>query len=496
MTALAPLRASNGYIGLGKQSVIGNAVSPTIFPRWRDGSVLSVELKAEDVEEGDTSAQLSAIIKNEQSVKIKLIFVARPIIAGFVETAALRSGSDTYTGPTVSTTTSSVLALGATANTTLNGAVAAGATSIVVTSNTGFTPSGFSIPVILDAGTNVSEVVTLTSAASGTTFTVTALKFAHASGATVQTPAGFTLAANTGLTASATKALCLDAGLSTQEFITILTPGVGSGPYSYYMNSNTTSGAFAQTHTNGGNVQSTAQHAISDQAGNCNPYTIEFGFGTTSGKSMVLRVRDCMPTMCKRSGSKGGLWIYDTDWVGTATTLQASPSSVTLEIGNPFLYTQIQGGVTLDVSTGETAYLENLDISTNNNVELIQTELLTPDAPLADAIRTDLSWTSVWQTSQSQNRMANVLMGGINGTSDAQTILNNPITVVLAQPDKFNQITYSIPNINNVKYTMPALKAKGGHFAQQVDCSATNAQGANTNIMTVTVLNTQNSAYG
>lgn len=492
---LSPLRSSNAYIGLAKQSVKGTGVTPTLFIRWRDGSGLEPDIKMEDVEEGDTTRRLSAIIKNMQAVKVKLNFDARPIALGFIETAALGAGSDAYTGPTIATTLASVLALGATASTTLNGAVSAGGTSITVTSGTGLTPASGTIPVIIDAGTNVSEIVYLTMAASGTTFTVTALKFAHASGATVQTTAGFTLAANTGLTASNTALpLVIGAGVATEEFIKINTPGIGSGPYSYYSVHNTVTGAFSQTHAGSDTLKNSASHVITDQGGNGNYYTIEINFGGSSG--MTLRVIDCMLNTVKRSGSKGGLWVYETDWMGIATTLQATPTSVVLEAHNPYLYTQIQGGVTLDASTGESSYLEQLDISSNNNLESIQTEGLIPDALLMDAIRVDASWTSPFQSTQSQNRYAQMYFGGINGTTDAQTVLNNPITVVLTPPDNFNVVTYSLPNINNVKVMPPSPKAKGGHMTQQVSVSATSAQGANSSVISVTVLNTQLSAYG
>lgn len=489
---LAPVRSSNSYIGIARQSGKGNGAAPTNFFRWRDGSGIEPDVKMEDVEEGDTSRQLSATIKNMQQVKVKLDFDARPVGLGFIETAALGAGSDSYTAPTLSVSATGILAVGTTANTTLSGSIVAGATSISVASGTGFTPAGFTIPVILDAGTNIAEIVTLTSAASGTTFTTTATKFAHASGATVQTPAGFTLAANTGLTASGTKNVVLDAGTATEEFVSFATPGVGAGPYSYYITSNTLTGAFAKTHTTP-TIQSNASHLITDQSGNGNYYTIEINFGGSSG--MTLRIIDCMLNTCKRGGQKGGLWVYQTEWIGIATTLQATPTSVVLEAHNPFLYTQMQGGVTLDASTGEASYLESVDISSNNNLENIQTEGLIGDALLMDAIRVDASWTAPFQSTQSQNRYAQMYFGGINGTTDAQTVLNNPITVVLTQPDNFNTVTYNLPNINNVKVMPPQPKAKGGHMTQQTQVSATNAQGANTNVLKVTVTNSQFSAY-
>ncbi len=468
MPTLSPVRASNSYIAVGKQSVKGTGVAPDHFFRWLDGSGITPDVKMEDVEEGDTSRRLSAIIKNMQQVKINIDFNARPIGLGFVECAALGAGSDAFSNATLSVS------------------------AITTTANTGLTGTGI-LPVIIDAGTNIAEIVNLTQAGAGNTFTVTATKFAHASGATVQTPAGFTLASNTGLTASGTKNVVLDAGLTGEEFVSFLTPGIGAGPYSYYITSNTTSGAFAKTHTTP-TIQSSASHVLTDQGGNGNYYTIEINFGGSSG--MTLRIIDCMLNTLKRGGKAGGLWQYQSEWTGTATTLQASPTTVVLEAHNPFLYTQLQNGVTLDASTGEANFLESFDLTSNNNLESIQTEGLTPDALLFDALRVDASWTSPFQSTQSQNRYAYMYFGGINGTTDAQTVLNGSITVVLTQPDNFNTVTYSLSNINNVKVMPPQPKAKGGHMTQQVDVSATNAQGANSNVLSVTVTNSQFSAYG
>lgn len=174
---LVPLRASNAYLGVGKQTAQGTAVAPSYFPRWLDGSSFEFDAKFEDIYEGDTTRRLSQIIKNGQQMKIKQVFYPRPNEVAFFEGAALGSGSDTYTAPTISTTTS--------------GTNSAGATTLVTVGNGGLTGTGTSY-VIVDAGTANEEIVALTTPGTGTgpyTYTIAAggtLKFTHSAGATVQ----------------------------------------------------------------------------------------------------------------------------------------------------------------------------------------------------------------------------------------------------------------------------------------------------------------------
>src|SRR6266568_3194240 len=184
-TLLIPISDINAYLAFAKQSVGGTSVTPTYFPRWDDGSTFAVETKTEEIWEGDGSRHLSQIIKNGQEVKAKLISYLRPVELGFFEQLANGLSSDTYTGPTVSTT--------------LNGATLAGATTIAVHTNTGLTGSGTKT-LIIDPGLSTEEIATFTTPPTGGsdpyTLTVVSsgtLKFAHSDAAVVKTNASHVL---------------------------------------------------------------------------------------------------------------------------------------------------------------------------------------------------------------------------------------------------------------------------------------------------------------
>jgi len=180
MSLILAIREDNAYIGIGKQSQGGTSVAPSYFPRWLDGSNIQLDIKAEDVWEGDGSRHLSLIIKNRQEVKGKLVVAPRPNELGLLEAMAQGSGSDTYTAPTT--------------NTTLAAAATAGATTISLTANTGLTSSG-TATLVIDSGLATEEIVTITTPPSGTgPYTATlangaTLQQAHSSGATVQSTA-------------------------------------------------------------------------------------------------------------------------------------------------------------------------------------------------------------------------------------------------------------------------------------------------------------------
>jgi hypothetical protein len=104
--ATVPITGRNAYIGFAKQSSQGVGAAPTIFPRWLDGTSIEFDLKTETIEEGDGSRRSSIVIKNMQSAKIKLVVTPRANELGFLETAAMGSGSDVMTPPSISTTLS------------------------------------------------------------------------------------------------------------------------------------------------------------------------------------------------------------------------------------------------------------------------------------------------------------------------------------------------------------------------------------------------------
>jgi len=179
MAVVAALRGDNAYFGLGKQSLGGTAVAPTVFPRWLDGSSIEIDAKMEDIWEGDSSRRLSQIIKNRQMVKIKLVCNPRPVEVGFLVCAALGAGADTPTAPAT--------------NTTLAASVAAGATTFTVASNAGLTSAGTAV-LDIEPGLSTEEVVTVTTPVTGAgpyTATIASggvTKFAHANAGTVISP--------------------------------------------------------------------------------------------------------------------------------------------------------------------------------------------------------------------------------------------------------------------------------------------------------------------
>lgn len=180
---VSPIRSDNGYVGIGKQTTGGTAVAPTVFPRWMDGSSISIEQKDEDVWEGDGSRRLGSVIKNLQSASVKLTIMPRPNEIGFFETMAQGAGADSYTAPSISTT--------------LSAASLANATSVSVAANTGLTGST-AIPLVLSAGTAREEIAIFQPPTTGSgpyTLNVNSgyngghLLLAHNSGDTVQSAA-------------------------------------------------------------------------------------------------------------------------------------------------------------------------------------------------------------------------------------------------------------------------------------------------------------------
>jgi hypothetical protein len=178
----SPLGSANAYIAFAEQtSGLGVVATPSYFPRWLNGSGFEMDLKTEEIREGGTR-RASQHIKNGQSVKIKLMCLPRPNELALFEAMAAGSSSDTYTGPTVSTTTSG------SSNT-------AGSTTLVLVDNTGLTASG-TVYVVAEPGTSKEEVVALTTPGSGSstpyTYTIAnsgTLKYTHSASSTVKSSA-------------------------------------------------------------------------------------------------------------------------------------------------------------------------------------------------------------------------------------------------------------------------------------------------------------------
>lgn len=413
MTAIG-LRSDNAYIGLAKQSVAGTAVAPSTFPRWLDGSSIEVDLKAEDVWEGDGSRRLSTIIKNRQMVKIKLVCNPRPVELGFLETATAGAGSDSNTAPAASTT--------------------------------------------LSGAGNTSGSTTVT------------------------------LVANTGLTSSGSANLDINAGAATEEIVNVTTPGTGSGPYVYTI---TSSGTLKYTHSAAEPVITSDTHVITDQADG-NWYSIEVSLGGTSG--IIIRARDCKVESCKRSCKAGGSYLaYELEFVGIACLVQASPTSVTLENRQAFIYTQ--GAWTLDGSAGgDSPNVEMFDITTKNNLD---TEILTEQITLAGLIfgnaNVDMSYDVVMING---NRIALAYYGSTAGTTDSQTLGTGSLTLLFTEADNFHTLQYKILTLVYTKVGLPQPKKDGKHFKLAVQATSISNGGLNTYLLQTTLTNTQTSAYG
>ena len=186
---LTPIPGYAFYCGYIKQSVWGTAVAPTgasaWFSRWQDGTSAQPTTQVQKEREGDASPFINLIYKKGQYWGIKVVEYARPITVGRILQACLRSGSDTYTAPTMSGTLSASVVAGATSfSTALN-------LGTVGTLNLNATP-GYSsttyevVTVDLTTKTGVGPY-TYTLAAGGK------FKNAHASGDTISTQSIHTL---------------------------------------------------------------------------------------------------------------------------------------------------------------------------------------------------------------------------------------------------------------------------------------------------------------
>lgn len=171
MSLVIPIRSSNAYIGVGKQTVGGTAVAPTIFPRWLDGSTIDITLKEERILEGDGTRRLSQVIKNQQMTKVKITCIPRPVELGFFEAAALGANADSVTPAVYSSTVSATHAVGD--------------TNLVVGSVTNLPTAPTSL--VYDPGSATEEIVQVISNA-GTSLTVLPLKFAHGATKSVLSP--------------------------------------------------------------------------------------------------------------------------------------------------------------------------------------------------------------------------------------------------------------------------------------------------------------------
>lgn len=179
-TVLIPFKGNNFYLGFSEETTPGTPVAPSIFPRWKNGTSVAIQMDTEEFEEGDGSRRTTLVIKNGQKVKIKYTGSLRPNERGYFEKWAQGASSETYTANTV--------------NTTMSALSNAGATSITTAGNTGLTGTG-TIALAIGAGTNAEEIAVFNLPATGvgpytltvaSTYNGGALRLAHANASTIK----------------------------------------------------------------------------------------------------------------------------------------------------------------------------------------------------------------------------------------------------------------------------------------------------------------------
>jgi hypothetical protein len=206
----------------------------------------------------------------------------------------------------------------------------------------------------------------------------------------------------------------------------------------------------------------------------------------------TIRITDCKIESIKRSSKAGMLLEYTVDFNGIATVSQNSPSTVTLEAHQPFLFTQ--GTWTLNgATTGDALAVESFDIQQKNNLDLaIQTEQLTLAAIIFGNLDISVTTDIVMQN---KNLIALTYWGGVSGTTDAQAIGAGSLTVKFAQADGFHSVQYNVPTMHYDKVTEPTPKKDGKHYKVGIQSQGVSNQGSNAYILQTTVTNSQTTAY-
>lgn len=498
VTLISPLRDSNAYVGISKQAVGGTAVAPSTFIRWLDSTSMGIEVASEEIVEGDTTRHVAFFIKNKQETKIKIVTYIRPILAGMLEAASMGTVSDNITDQTPSTTTNTVVTGGS-------------STTVGITSNTGFTSAGGgTFQLILGTGTSNDpyETVTFSVPTSGTTLTVASsynggvFKSSHPSGTTISSVAvvntsltnaptagatSFQTGKNTGLTSGGTQSVVLSPGTVNEEIVTVTVPGTGTGPYTYTI---ANSGTLKYSHSIGDAVLQPVNHVIED-TNDGDYYTVEMNFGGTNG--ITIRVRDCKVDQIKRSADSGKLLKVEIDLVGIACAVQATPSTVTLEAHQPFLFTQSNGGWTLDGSTtGDALNIQKFDITTKNNLDMVQTEAVIYAASIFGKLQIEVSLDVIYTNN---TKIGQAFFGAVGGTADAQSFVLGSCTILFTQADGMHTLQYSIPTLTYHKVALPVPKGDGKAFVQPITAGGSSNNGSNAYVLQTTVANFQTASY-
>lgn len=310
---------------------------------------------------------------------------------------------------------------------------------------------------------------------------------------TAATSSTVTLTSVTGLPGSGTVAMVLEAGTANEEIALFTLPPSGS-VLTLAAAYNGGTGKFALSHTSGVAIKTQSIHTIPTPQADGSYFTAEISLGGTAG--LILRITDCKLDQLKLSG-KPGLIMFESDWIGIASVVRTSVSTVTFENHQPFLY--FQGVWTLNgVTTGNALAVEKFDIARKNNLDPVQTEALTFAAMIFGRSEVDVAIDEVYQDSSliGQAYFGTALnTTPIAGATDSQTIVNGSLTLAITQADTFNAVTYTLNTLVISKVGMPVPKTDGKHFMQALSLASVSNMGANAYTVQAKVNNTQYTAY-
>jgi hypothetical protein len=285
--------------------------------------------------------------------------------------------------------------------------------------------------------------------------------------------------------------LVVGAGSANEEIATFTIPATGVGPYTLTV---ANSGSLKKAHTTSDAIRTYSLHTLTDQI-DSPYYTVEVGLGSlNSGAGPTLRITDCKIEQIVRSAKAGGILEYTVDFIGIATTAQNNPATVSYENHNIFLYSQSNGGWTLNgATTGDAAAVENFSITQKNGIDTgIQAEQLTLGALIFGNIDVKTNIEIIMQNSQ---LIALTYLGGTAGTTDSQTIGSGSLTLTFTQPDGFHSVTYTLTTLHYAQVKMPEPKKDGKHYKLTLEGTSVSNQGQNAYIISVAIQNTQNTAY-
>jgi hypothetical protein len=305
------------------------------------------------------------------------------------------------------------------------------------------------------------------------------------------------VAANTGLTGSGTLALVIEPGTVTEEIAIFTIPPTGVGPYILTV---ANGGTLKLAHTSAGAVKGSASHVLTDQTDG-DYYTSEVGLGNLSGgPGTAIRVRSCKVSSFERSGEHGKILIHEVELTGIVSVVQVTPATITLEQHLPFLFTHMNGGVTLDGSTsGDAANLTKFKIAQDNKLdEDTQAEAFTLAALLFGNLEIKVSYSAIFT---SFSKLALIYFGSTTGTTDSSVVGLGSLIMTFTQPDTFQTVQYKILTLAYSKGKFPELKKGGKHFTVDIDDAMSIAaplSGAGLNnayLLQTTITNTQYSQY-